>query len=495
MARGPRNLRCNMRNFFPETNIAHVSSSVRVTVEANGKGAERGSNPGPIKGGRLFFFLLMMVLASGTTSLSAQTGNGESPANVAYEPLETGSPLFGESEGLEEVEGMQPAYLPIVDDPSDGQLFGTRGEGFSFTVGLSYLYDSNLNLVPEDEEGGSILSGDFGIHYRKGSPSARGHFLGADYDLQFFGYESSDRDDQRSDPIEQYFSGYYGVRGAKTTVRVDAGIADNNGNTIDQARLSRESLRAQSMSYDTTLSVDRELAQGSIEAGLYYRLNDFEEFGFNDLTEWGGDLAIYHTPTFMPKTSLGLGATAGTSEIQNGNSANHVAPSFRARHIVGSKTSLFGSVGSDFRSYEGENAIGDQATAIYNLGLNWNASSRISFQLTSFRSVSPSVTDNNEAFDTTGVRVSGQAELPSDFFVSIFYSYEHADYFATSTDSESSRIDDYQQFGATLGRNLRFTSWLAGNVSLFYNYNINDANRLEYDFTQQVTGVRLGFSF
>jgi Surface lipoprotein assembly modifier len=401
--------------------------------------------------------------------------------------------------GLEGVADADEALLAaggvtgLEDSPGGFSLF--PGLKVDLISSASYIYDSNTTQSPVADSA-SLFAFGFGAITKAGKETDRGGYYGLDYNGQAFLYTDSS-DDFGRDPYEQFFSGYAGVNGGKTRIRVDVNYHRNNGNSIQWDRIERETRRAASHDYGVNLGVSRDLFRGDLNFGFGYNLRDFDAgTGFGDGENVFGDLSWMTSPSFAPKSSVGLGVRFGTDEYDGSPSQEFTTPSFRWNYRVSGKTSLNSSVGYEFRSIDSPGSV-DSEALVYNGGINWAATSKTGFNLGYYRNVRPSYVLNGEDSTNTGVTLAMNNNLPGLFELSSRIGYESADYSATTAvvPAGTVRDDDFLRLSLELSHPLMITERLRGQWALFYNFNQNDSTLPVYEFDQNITGIRFSLVY
>jgi hypothetical protein len=227
-------------------------------------------------------------------------------------------------------------------------------------------------------------------------------------------------------------------------------------------------------------------------------LEDFSGGGrpVSDRSRWSGDLAWFYQPTFLSKTSLGLGASVGEESVDLASDRSFFTPSLRARWNATEKTQIGGFVGVDFREFDlAEGGTRDSTTPVFGIDSTWQMLHQTSVGLSLSRSVDGSVVELGEDIASTRVGLTVRQGLGDTRSASMYYNYEFADYEANGSAASSGRRENYHQLGISLDQNIRIHSSLNATLGVFYNYNRNAAATQEFEFTQHLTGVRIGLAF
>lgn len=382
--------------------------------------------------------------------------------------------------------------VKLTDDSSESS-FVLPGLKIDLNVGSSVIYDSNTSQTANGQSA-SLLAFSFGGNVKSGDQTGRGGFYGLDYQGQAFFYDDTASELGR-DPFEHQFGGFVGVNGGLTTIRLDLDYRRNNGNTLQFDQIQRETRRAASDDYTFGLRVTRKVSRVNVEAGAGYTLRDFDAgTGFNDGESIYGDIAGFVTPSFAPKTSVGTGFRFGTDDFDGNPEQEYFTPSFRWRYQLSEKTSLYSTLGYEFRSVEGVTGQ-DSENLVYNGGIDWAATAKTGFNLAYYSRVLPSYVITGEDSEQTGLTLQMTNRLPAHFQLTSRIGYENADYFANQTGGTSTRVDNFLRLSLDLSRPLMITEKLLGQWGIFYNYNQNDSNIALSSFDQSVVGIRVGLVY
>lgn len=401
------------------------------------------------------------------------------------------NPDFSEYATGLDAEALSSAVTASPKPGFDSSLF--PGLKVDLNLGSSLIHDSNTTQTSNGPSA-SLMAFSFGGEVKSGDPTTRGGFYGIEYQGQAFIYDEPASEFGR-DPFEHAFGGYLGVNGGFTRVRLDADYKRNNGNSLMFDEIHRETRRAESNDYGFNFHLSRDISRLTLEMGAGYTLRDFDPAsGFNDGETIFGDLAGFVTPSFAPKTNLGLGLRFGSDQFDGNSSQNYFTPSFRWRYQFSPRTSLYSSLGYEFRSIDGPGGI-DSQNLVYDTGINWAATAKTSFNLNLYSRVLPSYVITGQDTDQTGATLQMLNRLPAHFQLTTRLGYENADYFASQAGVTSIREDQFLRLGLDLSHPLMITQKLLGQWGIFYNYNQNDSNVALSTFDQSVVGLRVGLIY
>ena len=364
---------------------------------------------------------------------------------------------------------------------------------FDLIGSTSYIFDSNTTQSPIANST-SVFAFGLAAIAKSGDEKNRGAYYSLDYNGQAFLYTDS-ADDCGRDPYEHYFSGLVGVNGGKTRLRLDVDYHRNNGNSIQWDNIQRETRRAASHDYNFTLSGSRDLHRGDLLFSTGYALRDFDPgTGFGDGENTFGDLSYMTTPSFAPKSTVGLGVRFGSDDYDGQSSQDYTTPSLRWGYRLSGKTSIHNSLGYEFRSIDAPGSV-ESENVVYNGSINWAATSKTGFALNYYRNVLPSYVLTGEDSTNTGISLQMQNDLPGLFALTSRIGYENAEYFAGSAGASSDRDDNFARLSLELTHPLVITERIHGQWAIFYNYNQNDSNQAAFEFEQSITGIRFSLLY
>ncbi|MES2466662.1 MAG: hypothetical protein V4675_05125 [Verrucomicrobiota bacterium] len=473
---------------------------------------------------------LAWLWASATGSSTAQEGAGAAAAGAGGgggTPASAGRSEFA-SPGFAR-EGLPFGYLLGGYDANPdagpglvpGRLaMGAVKQGFSAELGSSITYSTNLFQEAVDQESGMLSTSDFSLHYHYGENRRMGVFFGIDYDLAYFRYFDEELNEGR-EPFSHNVSGFIGVKGAQTTITLSGSLVQDNGNGLNQARQTAETLQSESTDYSFNLAASRTLRRTSLQAGLGYRLQKFDDQPgdgnpapegqaerLTDLTSWDGNLGWSVSPLGMQKVNFQPTLGFGASEQDAGVEQTYLNPTLGVAYTYDSKLSFFGSIGADIRrttstTDEGEEEEFTETAPTFELGVSWQADKKTSLGVSIYRRTLASALQGQSSSDSTGITFTASKAFPRGFFTSIDYSLENSSY----TDIEGEESDPgaggtisgtpefYHRFGAIIGRQKKLRGTMSLSASLFYQYNLSESDNPLDEFDQSVVGLRLGLDF
>jgi hypothetical protein len=429
-------------------------------------------------------------------------------------------------------------------------------------------------------QGGGFTS-DLSLYYARGDQKKRGVFFGGYLDIAYFDYLKepvigeqrppdaptlpgeplsplegrSPRDGQ--EPFELDFGAYVGIKGAKTTVRLSGAFSEDNGNSTDQQRQDREALRRASKDYTVGLTARREIGRGSLDGGISLQSREYSDRieealesvtgtplaatgGLADQKQWDANLGWTLRPLATPKTGFRLGVGFGGSEQTDGVDEKFINPNVGVTYRYSPKTTLFGSVGAQFRRSESttttlvpvslppappaptpvpgappvpapgvippppmvvtENNSFDSVNPTFSFGAAWNPNSTTALTISADQTTSSSALEGQSSYTTRSVTFTGTKQLPRGHYASIDYNIENSSYTNRVGDEDASvgrrgTPENYSRFGITIGRQVQLRPKVTLNMSAYYQFNVGSGDDPLSEFEQSVAGIRLGLSF
>ncbi len=417
-----------------------------------------------------------------------------------------------EEDGVNYQDSLRDFYIrPGLMSPSDDlvpfRAAQRLARGFRMHAETGFGYDSNTllnnggyvspthpNLA---RRGGTVSWLRINVGYSDGVDGGDGRkfYYGFDLGGDIISYDRGGTAYGRSS-AEPYIAPYVGFRTGKTNVRLGSSYYLKEGNYLFNWDTPREAPVAESQTYGVNLHVSHQLDHGTVAYAYDFRWVDFESgTRLNDQDSGIHDLSYLHNPPSMPKTGIGAGLRWGSYDTATNPDSDFFEPSLRVSHQTTAKTSFDGRVGYSFRDYDGPGAISSDGRMTYALGVNWQASQRVSLRAEIYRDFTPSYVSRAENFDTDGIQF--RANYASPFWNLHFqthFAYEQAEYYSTVVGGNSNRSDDYFRFGASVSRPLNLVRWLDTSVSIFYDYAENDSTHFQGDYDRHFTGIRLSGS-
>jgi hypothetical protein len=420
------------------------------------------------------------------------------------EVTDPGLPAATDETVVEEVldGGGGAALDAFAQDPGGAAETGADLSGYDLpglkvdvTGSGSFVHDSNTAQT-QNGPSANLFAFAYGVDVNSGRQNAPGGFYGFNLRGQYFVYDNAVASLGR-DPLETFFTGYAGINGGFTRIRVDVNYHRNNGNSLDWDFIQRETRRQSSHDYNFNVAVSRDLRRGTLELGAGYMLRDFDQnVGIDDGENMFGDIAWMTSPSFAPKTETGLGFRFGSDVFSGQPEQSFLTPSFRWRWKVSGKTSVRNSFGYEMRSID-TTPSSDMQNLVYDGGIDWSVTQKTSLGIGYYRRVQPSFILNGQDVIMTGLAFDVVNQLPGRFVLNTRAGFENAAYETRGTPAPGmpDRDDQFLRLALELRHPLQLTEKLGGEWAIFFNYNQNDSNQAVFSFDQNVAGVRFGLIY
>ncbi|MBN8708488.1 MAG: outer membrane beta-barrel protein [Verrucomicrobia bacterium] len=198
----------------------------------------------------------------------------------------------------------------------------------------------------------------------------------------------------------------------------------------------------------------------------------------------GGDYRI------LPKVKIGGEGVAGILDVADSPLQYYQQIRGRLRYDATGKLAFKSSAGIEFRQFQGESDE-FRIEPVFSLGLEYTPFDGTLISLTGYRDVIGSNSLVGQNYVATGFQISIQQRVLQKFFVGVAFGYENDTYFATESDIDSSRVDNYIFARPSISYNL--ADW--AKTGIFYEYRNNDSNESSSSFYDNRVGVELNLTF
>ncbi|PTX98030.1 hypothetical protein DB345_04115 [Spartobacteria bacterium LR76] len=197
----------------------------------------------------------------------------------------------------------------------------------------------------------------------------------------------------------------------------------------------------------------------------------------------GGDYRI------LPKVKLGGEGVAGILNVEDSPLQYYQQLRARLRYEATGKLAFKVSGGIEFRQFQGMSEV--KLEPVFSLGLEYKPFDGTLISLTGYRDVIGSNSLEGQNYVATGVQFSIQQRVLQKFFVGVAIGYENDTYFATESNIDSSRVDNYIFARPSISYNV--AEW--AKTGVFYEYRNNDSNESSSSFYDNRIGVELNLTF
>ena len=368
-----------------------------------------------------------------------------------------------------------------------------------------YLQDSNIFLRQNNTETNvineSVLLGLKG----GGLPTDPGISYRALYGGNYF-YSLSDEFEYDSPADHNFFSGIE-LRGAFTKLRLNANLEEQGGYARSEGfsdAISSAIGESRNVGYKKKrldFGISREISTSILELGLSidkYDYNFIDIFSGNtvpyDRQRLAADFSWFFEPTFLAKTRLGFGLTAGQEEVEQNSlgAQNFLTPSIRAKWNFSPKTAFAGWFGFDERGRDSDDF--SETTPVYGLKGFWTAPTDTQFTVDIIKQVYPSIFERDDNVATKKFSVGAKQAFNRGFDLDFRFFYEFSDYQPTKSGNLRSRTEDLKSFRLTLGKSMQIDYFKESQLSIYYNRLVNDSTKNVYDYERDQVGLQFRFS-
>jgi hypothetical protein len=215
---------------------------------------------------------------------------------------------------------------------------------------------------------------------------------------------------------------------------------------------------------------------GEFDAYIY----DYPDFFSNQTLSWG----LYVNYNVTGKLTLGLGGTFGVAWGESNVDQTFEQANFRLTYQATGKLGFSASAGVEFRQFDGNR--GDYVTPVFELGAIYNPFDGTTISLAAGRRILPSGFLENQDFGTTYVVGRVQQRLFRRVHLGVAVGYENSDYFATTSDVNAFREDDYWFISPSL--DVLINRWLS--VGVYYLHREDSSNIPFLSFDNNQVGIR-----
>lgn len=368
-----------------------------------------------------------------------------------------------------------------------------------------YLQDSNIFLRQNNTEANiineSVLLGLKG----GGLPSDPGISYRALYGGNYF-YSLSDEFDYDSSADHNFLSGIE-LRGAFSKVSLNVNLEEYGGYARTESfaeGISSTIGESRNLGYKKKrldLGVSREISTSVLNLGFsiddydYQFIEIFSGTPVNyDRERVAADISWFFEPTFLAKTRIGLGVTAGQEDVPQNflGAQNFLAPSLRAKWNFSPKTAFAGWFGFDERWRDSDDF--SKTTSVYGLRGFWTAPTDTELSVDITKQVYPSIFEIDDNVATKKFSIGAKQNFNRGFDLDFRFFYEFSDYQPTKSGFLRSRNEDLKSFMVSLGKSIQIDYFKDSQFSIFYNRIVNDSTKNVYDYKRDQMGLQFKFS-
>lgn len=260
-------------------------------------------------------------------------------------------------------------------------------------------------------------------------------------------------------------------------------LTDTTGRqaNIDVGTRTRENI------YSTKLALAYDLsAKTFLSGGINYTRNDYQSSLISSQEASGN---VFFNYNYSPKLTVGLGGTFGYNDTDGPTPTQHYEQvNLRATFNPGEKLSLSGSVGFEFRQFEGDSS---HTSPVFELNASYKPFDGTAISLTGSRRTQNSAVVAGGDYTETNINLTVQQRFLQRIFVSLSAGYESAVYFSAFNGVDLTRSDDYYYLQFAVDTNIT-RYWTIG----FYYLHREDSSSLDdFSFSDNQFGLRTSLMF
>ena len=365
---------------------------------------------------------------------------------------------------------------------------------YEFRIQVAEIYDSNLNLAPNNRiqdfytRAGVVLTLGFGDTIVREE-----NFLELFYEPDFLIFA----DHSNFDTVQHvaYFAAQYRFSrltlGAAETIQLadtgDSQLPGFPGTVVNGVNIDTGG-RRRINTYTTHLSATYDLTgKTSLSAAGDYTRIDYAGSLTNSQRFSSNFLLNYQ---YSPKLVVGAGGTVGRDLLNQANThQTFEQANLRASYNPTGKLSASLSVGVEVRQFD--TGSDDFVSPVFDLGASYAPFDGTSITIDASRGTQISAVLASQDYNSTQVQVMAKQRLFQRLVVSATVGYQHLDYFGSSVDTAASRADNYYFTQASI--DTRITNfWSAG---AFFVYRENTSNLSDFKFNETQVGIRTALKF
>lgn len=363
---------------------------------------------------------------------------------------------------------------------------------YHFEVTVRTVYDDNINLSTIHPSGDFYTSFEPTVRLTLGEPGSESNNV-----LQFV-YAPSVAifaNNSNADAVQHLIH----LEGQRTFGRLSASLSqdiqildgsdlrsltDTTGRqaNIDVGTRSRQNI------YTTRLGASYDLsAKTFLSGGVDYSRNDYS----NLISSQQASANAFLNYNYSPKLVVGLGGTVGYTETDSSTPTQYFEQvNLRATFNPGEKLSLSGSVGVEFRQFDGDTR-GTYTSPVFQLTASYRPFDGTNVSLSGSRNTRNSAAISGGDFTDTNINFSVQQRFLQRVFLSLGAGYESAAYFSAFDGVDLSRSDNYYYLQVAVDTNI--TRYL--QIGFYYLHREDSSSSDAFSFSDNQFGLRSSLIF
>ncbi|MFC5050682.1 hypothetical protein ACFPK9_08655 [Rubritalea spongiae] len=363
---------------------------------------------------------------------------------------------------------------------SEDSYASTAFEYFSFGVNVNAEYNDNIFLTDQDEVEDFIfrVSVPLGLSNDKDSENQ----WSLSYTPRFNFY--ADNSDQ--DGVDQFVDAGYRHVFAKTTVDLGLGYEKTDG----ADRFASGSIAKDA--YKANLGVSHQYSGKSrFDLDLGFLADEFEDDSLFDRERYNARVSWQYQATGKIEVGPYVAYEHASQDGVANPDQDAISFGVRGKYQAFSKTTLIGYIGAEHRTFDGGD-LDDKTSPTFEFGAKHQLTGKIDLTGMLYHNIRASYSDAGQSYTATGVNFFANYAATARISVNAGVSYEHDNYFETSSLSTAGDLDsDY------------VTLFLGGNYVMdngFYvgpglRYSTNDSEAPTRDFGNLIFNINAGYNF
>jgi Putative beta-barrel porin 2 len=187
----------------------------------------------------------------------------------------------------------------------------------------------------------------------------------------------------------------------------------------------------------------------------------------------------------MPKTKLGARGVVGVLTSSEDPIQFYQQALARLEYTFSDKLTFMFEGGVQFLEFEGSDTV--KVYPVFSLGAQYRPFAGTSFALVGYRNVVSATTLAGQDYVATGFQLQVQQRLLQKCTAMVGFGYENDDYFGTTEETETDRVDNYLFVRPRL--TYAFVDWFS--ASLFYEFRQNTSTQESSSFDNNRAGFEI----
>lgn len=239
--------------------------------------------------------------------------------------------------------------------------------------------------------------------------------------------------------------------------------------------------------YYTAHAIGERSLTGKIRGSLGGHANRSEYAGGNTSTDVRGTTFLDYQ--IGPKTTLGLGGTAGYLMVERGADQTYQQPLVQIKYQPTAKISFAGQAGEEFRQYDSD--IDDRSRFVFSLSGDYEASDATRFNVAARRETQSSAQYSGENVVATLYQAGVRQRFLQRVYVSLLGGHVRNEYENNVPTAILSRRDNFNFYKASSSLDVS----RRGTVELSYEHRENDSTLPNFEFEQSLVTLAASFLF